>query len=180
MKEINYKLKYQELKSKMMNAVDTSFRLGYQQGMQDALTEQAQQQTAQAQVDAQQSGGAQQDPTKPANPEKSDKSTSEETPTEDGSQENPNGSELKQHIDKLEGMVAKSEIPMPDLLKGLEILKKFGASQGIANLPDNSKKALTMQEQIVGDLFKKWDIEEKKASTSIKDTLAIHGFTKGE
>jgi alcohol dehydrogenase class IV len=55
----DYKAKYNDLKMKYLNTVDLSWRLGYEQGLKDAQTEQAQQQQMQSDAMDQQAAGTQ-------------------------------------------------------------------------------------------------------------------------
>lgn len=61
---IDYKMKYKEMKSKMLESIDVSYRLGYEQGYKEATQEaqqaQVQQQMQQAQMMMQQAASAQQ------------------------------------------------------------------------------------------------------------------------
>jgi len=122
--------------------------------------------------------------------------------------QNPNGDELDQHISKLEGMLGKSEITsmeLGDLKKTLSDIKslqiqinltksmdaikntKMGKAPKAAlnftprlqaNLPEPAKKALSMQEKIVGDVFAKWAQEESKAASDISNILNVDGVVK--
>lgn len=128
--QVNYKQKYEELKLKFMESVDTAFRLGFEQGsvqgMQDA---QMQQQQMQAEQDAQmqqnagigQGQGSEGSPAGTEQMENPNGGGIEDVPDS----ENPAGSELDQHIAKLESMVSKSETPFADLAKTLSELKSI-------------------------------------------------------
>lgn len=132
--EINYKQKYQELKAKYMNAVDMAFRLGVEEGMKQSQLDQANQQLAEAQAQQQAMAGG--DPTggQPGDgsdtnnngapgvpsgggPDMSGSASVQPPPPAGAAQgavpmkesENPQGSELDQHISTLEGMLNKSE-----------------------------------------------------------------------
>src|ERR1700677_3890259 len=120
--EVNYKMKYQELKSKYMKAVDMAFRLGVEEGMKQGQLDNANQQLAQAQEqNTAAAGGAPGDPSQeggsPNNngaggtPDQGtgiDKSGAPSIqPGQPPASENPEGSELDQHISKLESMIAK-------------------------------------------------------------------------
>jgi len=107
--EINYKNKYMELRSKYMNDLDMAFRLGMEQGAQQAQQDQMAQQQAEAQQMQQaalqgQAGGAPGQDGAGGPPQ-------EGAPQGQGAQEpDMNGqaeSELDQHISKLESMVNK-------------------------------------------------------------------------
>lgn len=207
---VNYKQKYEDLKMKYMQDVDTAFRLGFEQG-----TVQGQQdaQMAQQQVEAEaqnaamgsqpgQGGGSEGSPAgaeQMANPNGGDIGDMEPDT------ENPSGSELDQHIAKLESMVSKSETSPEDLKKAISDIKSFRtqvtemkkssmAISGIAkalhkpdfkigkvashNMNDNAKRAVGMQEKIVSDIMKSWEEEEKTASNSISKILGVEGLKK--
>lgn len=200
--ETNYRSKYEQLKSQFMASVDTAFRLGYEQGAQEAQMEnvQAQQQQAAAEASAQQAG-------QDAQPGQQDSPAESKESVPEGMQEseNPEGSELDQHIATLEGMLGKSELTGEDLQKALKEVKSFKekitirkndkAIKGIAkalkpvfaiskkaniNLNDTAKNALLMQEKIVSDVMKSWETQEAKASKDIFSVLAVESLTKKE
>lgn len=187
MSSIDYREKYQALKLKFQSSVDLSFRLGYEQGQQDAQVEQMQQ----AQLAHQQ---AQMAPQVDENGQ----------PIEGDQQQDPNaeqaqGSELDQHISQLEGMLGKSELNMDDLKKVVNDLKfaqemkksdkavktiaknvgRFAISkQASSNLSPSAQKAVTMQEKIVQDIMKSWQEEESTASKEISKVLNREGLSK--
>jgi len=193
--ETNYRSKYEQLKSQFMASVDTAFRLGFEQGAQAAQTENLQAQ-------AQQQAAAQQ-PEQAGKPEDGTESEAPETMQES---ENPAGSELDQHIEKLESMLGKTELNGEDLQKALKEVKSFKekiairkndkaiksiakalnkpafsiGKQANRNLTDVSKGALNMQEKIINDVFKSWETQEQSASKDIFSILAIEGLTKKE
>jgi hypothetical protein len=234
--EINWKSKYQELKSKYMNAVDMAFRLGVEEGLKQGQLDSANQQLAQASAQQQDQaagggapgggdpsagggaggqlpGGKQNNNSAPGTPDQgggNDKSGAASVQPQPVSA-NPEGSELDQHIAKLESMISKSEDLDITVLKGaindlkslqksqkeqLELAKsqmaisaiskamhkpqfKFGV-QASHNLSSTAKAAATMQQEIVQDVFKKWEAEEKKASKDILSTISLEGIIKGE
>lgn len=130
--QINYKQKYQELKAKFMDSVDAAFRLGFEQGSQQAQMDQAMQQQQQAEEAAAQGAqpgqgfGAEGSPAgeeQQANPNGGPVAPMQES-------ENPAGSELDQHIAKLESMLGKSEqLDVKDLIKTVNDLKALQKSQ---------------------------------------------------
>lgn len=199
MKNQDWKLKYQDLKLKFMDAVDVSFRLGMEQGLQQAQMQQAQQQQADAQA-AQQAAMGQQ----PGQPGQEGQDMN--------SPESPDGSELDSHIGQLEGMLNKSKQDSPEqgaLQKSLDGIKAFqsnlrqaselrkseraikaiGKAMNIApftlskaatkNMSQSAQKALNMQEQMVADLMKAMEEEEAKAAESITKTLDFEQLIKG-
>lgn len=203
MPEINYKQKYLELKQKYMNAVDTAFRLGYEQGSSDAQQQAMQDQMAaqQAAEEAAAQGGGM--------PGEEGGAPAEGAPGEEQAPEsaNPGGSELDQHIAQLESMLGKSELTGEDLAElkksvdslkqGIEIRKSEKAIKGIAkalktpksfqlsktaaaNLTPTAKAAVSMQEKIVTDVMKAWEEEEQLAKGGISGILAKEGLLKKE
>lgn len=195
MPDINYKSKYQELKQKYKNSVDAAFRLGYEQGQNDAQVEQVQQQAADQQA-AEEAAQQQGQPGQPGQ----EGAPQEEQPQDSA---NPQGTELDQHISTLEGMLGKSELTEKDmdmLRKSIADIKfkadmrksdqavkniskalapKKAMSQSAQhNLTPKAKAALSAQEQIVGDIMKSWDAEESKVKTSISNIIASEGLKK--
>lgn len=205
--EINYKNKYMELRSRYMDDLEMSFRLGFEQGGQQAQQDQMMQQQQQAQeVEmAAAQGMAQGQPGQPGQPG----AGGPEQPPQPGQEAGaPQGSELDQHISKLEGMIAKAENLTPeelsksindlkqlqknwkeqaDLRKSAEAIKGIAKAlhkpqfkltkQASINLNSTAKAAVSMQHQIVNDVMKKMEEEEKRAGTDIKKLLAE--ITKG-
>lgn len=142
---INYKLKYQQLKSQFMDSIDVAFRLGYEQGAQqatiDSNQQQMQQQQAQAQL-GQQPGQPGQDQSvgqfsnnqkgssagaeQMGNPNAA--STHSAQPDSLQESENPAGSELDQHIAELEGMLKSEDATVAGLLEITSKIKNLRQS----------------------------------------------------
>jgi hypothetical protein len=232
--DINWKQKYTELKQKYMNSVDMAFRLGFEDGQKQASQDNAMQQQQQAQdqmtaaAGAPPGGGAGGPPgaggPKPPGgeaPEAAQPGDQQSaampggaTPNEApkpavpmAESEHPDGTELDQHIAKLESMI-KGELTTDDLQKSVDAIRQFRKSQlqtielkksqeaisGIAkalhkpafklgvqaqhNMSSNAKAAVSMQEKIVGDIMQKWEQEENKAGKGILAQLGIEGLTK--
>lgn len=207
--EINYKNKYLALRGKYMNDLDMAFRLGFEQGQQQAQQDQAMQaQQEQAQMDQMmaqaQGGGA---------PGQEGGESGEAAPGQpsEAPMEGAGGSELDQHIAKLESMIngapggASEEIQKS--LQSLKALRKAEldkiqfkkseqAVKGIAralhkpahklsvlashNLSSCAKAAVSMQHKIVNDVMSKMHEEEQRASSDIKNILSVEGITKKE
>lgn len=140
--EINYKNKYMELRSKYMNDLDVAFRLGFEQGGQQAQQDQAMQQEQQAQEIQTAAAGAQ--PGQPgaegAAPGGDPGMDQNSAGAPETGSEHPQGSELDQHIAKLESMIAKAEKSSPEELK-----KSFAEFQTIGQ--DLKKLQKSWQEQ---------------------------------
>ena len=206
---VDYRTKYLDLKTKYHETVDLAWRLGFEQGVQQAQLDQVVQQQAQADQMAMAANGQPQ----PGQPGEEDQSPEGQPGQgQDNGQpqsQNPNGDELDQHIQKLESMLGKTEInPMElgdlkktlndirslqvqiSLTKSLDSIKntKFGKLQKSqplsprlqANLPEPAKKALSMQENIVKDVFAKWAKDESQAASSISSILNVDGIVKKE
>lgn len=193
-----------ELRSKYMNDLDMAFRLGFEQGQQQAAQDQMMQ--AEAQRQQMELAAAQ------GQPQPGQESSGQEPGQEEQApgQESPEGqgqpSELDQHISKLESMIAKSEDNelkkgLQDLvslrkaeIQAIQIKKGDQAVKGIVkalhkpkfkmsvqashNLGSNAKQAVSMQQKIVTDILQKMEVEEKRANTDIKALLAQEGLTK--
>lgn len=205
--DINYKSKYLGLRMKFMGAVDTAFRTGYEQGMKDgAQQEQQMQQQQSQQLEMAQAQGQAQPGQPGAGSGAAPGQAQPESPyaVEAAASENPQGTELDQHIAKLESMLGQSEgvdktalaKAVSDLKFAIEMKKSSEAIPAIAkalhkpsfkfatnathNLSNSAKSAVTMQHKIVTDIMKGWEEEEKKASKDIASILSVEGLTKKE
>lgn len=215
--QLNYKNKYLELRSKYINDLDTAFRLGVEEGMKSAQQQQAvdAQQQAQEQelAEAQGMGGQPGEEGGQPGGEQSNEQPSAggEQGGEQGGQpqfgeDQGQGSELDQHIGKLEGMLGQNSSPeiqkSIDDIKNLRKVEKFRiemkksekAIAGIAkalhkpafklsalaqtNLTDSAKKSVSMQHKIVSDIMKSWQEEENKAGKDITNILNIEHLIK--
>jgi hypothetical protein len=207
--EISYKAKYQQLKMQYMNAVDVAFRIGFEQGKQQAELDQLSQQQQAEQEMAQSQAGAMGDPNAGGATGEAPQDAQQEPEMEPDS-EHPGGTELDQHIAKLESMLGKAETEPGELQKALHEIKVLRKSQLQAielkksaraikeiskalhrpafklsrqasfNMNDNAKKAVTLQHKIVDDVMKKWEEEEMRTAKSIGEILQIEGLTKKE
>lgn len=125
---VNYKQKYENLKAQYMNAVDTAFRLGFEAGSQQAQMDQVAQQ-AQQQAELEQAAAMGQQPGAPGEEAPQDGAPGQEQAP---MSEHPEGSELDQHIAKLESMLGKSETSPEDLKKAFDEVKSLRKSQKLA------------------------------------------------
>lgn len=197
--QIDYKMKYKELKLKFKETVDLAFRLGVTEGMRQGELQQAQQAMASAQQAA---AGAQ-----PGQPGEEGAAPGQEMP----GQGPADGSELDQHIGTLEGMLQKADPTSSEALslkKSLDGIKAFKTSLKQAhdlrkseaalaaigkamgskftlgkaatkNLSENAKGALNSQEEILNNVMKSFAEEEQKATEAIKKTLSLEQVLKG-
>lgn len=196
---INYKQKYEELKSRFMSAVDAAWNDGFQHGMESSQLDQAQQALAGPEMDpnGQPTEGAPQD-------QAVGTPSGQESPATPSN--NPNQDELGTHIEKLESMLGKAEISSSELgdlkktlndirslqvqinlTKSMETIKNTKLAKSLsfspknkANLSPNAQKTLTTQHDILKGVFAKWENESKQASSDISSILGIEGLTKKE
>jgi hypothetical protein len=201
----DYKSKYKELRAKYINDLDMAFRLGCEAGaqqaqMQQTLDTQAQMNEQNSQIE---SGDANLS-TEAGSPETNAQENSNAADNMESAQ--AGGSELDQHINRLEGMLGSDA--SPEVKKSLdailslrkaekqaqELRKSQAAISGIAkalhkpafklgvqashNLSDNAKKAVSLQHKIVNDVMKSWEEQENKAKNSIENILNIEGLLK--
>jgi hypothetical protein len=207
--EINFKKKYLELRSKYIADLDMAFRLGVEQGAQQAQQQQGQMNQEKLQQQQLEAGGmaGQHAPEEESEAPGQQEPKNDEMP-EEGAQPamETNGSELDQHINKLESALGSSA--SPEVKKSLEIIlslrkaekqalemkKAERAIPGIVkalhkpafkmgvqafhNLSDNAKQTVTLQHKIVNDVMKAWADEESKASNELESILNIENLLK--
>jgi len=217
MQNPNYKKKYLDLRSKYINDLDMAFRLGVEQGMQQAQQQQSLDAEARANEkemqmhQASMGGGA--NPENPnanqepgAGPSQDAPSAAPEANPMDAMQSEQRGSELDQHIGKLEGMLGSDSSPevqkslnaivslRKDEKMAAELRKSQASISAIAknlhkpafklgvqashNLNDNAKKSVSMQHKIVNDIMKSWKTEEQKAASQIENILNVENLLK--
>ena len=146
-KKTDWKSKYYELRSRHINAIDVSFRLGFQEGVKASELQNMQMQMQQAQQAAAAGmGGGGEMP-----PEAMGGAPEGGEGEEEMAEEEPEGDELDSSISELESLVSKKE--KIDFSKMLKSLHKSGA-----NKKNNSE--LSEKHKVVDDIIKKWD--EKK------------------
>ena len=191
-KGVDYKVKYEQLRSKYIQSMDEAFRLGYQQGMERGQVDAAQQQAQQAQEQAQQMqsqlGQAQGQPGQDqgALPPGVGEQPQDGQPQELGPDQVEGAqaaTELDAKIDELEqAMIGKSEGAELDLLKSLRksaatLRKSFDASTiklgtlASANLSAGDKQTLSRQQQIIDSCLQKWEDESRQATSSIAEVV---------
>jgi hypothetical protein len=206
MSETNWKAKYHDLRLKFMNAVDTSFRIGFEQGAKEAQMQAQAEAAAQAQAQAQQAAQMGGQPGEEGGEAAPGEEQGGEQPGGQPGGQAPGGSELDQHISTLESMVQKSEFTAEDvasLKKSMESLKAiqqekqakaainsiakalnrpnkvFSMSPAAkANLSSQAKSAVNAQEKLVSDVMKSWAEEEERAKGGILEKLAAEGILK--
>jgi len=178
----DYKQKYVELRTKFVEATDVSFRLGYEQGMKDAMMQQAQQQVEQAEQERQMQEQAMMQGGEPGQegmpPEEQAMQAEDGMPMEEDMTPEEGaaagGSELDQNIEELQGLVAKGEKPsVLDMRKAVEALADLRKSQR-AKLSQKTKADVSSQKKLVTGLLKKWEDESKETSSDLEEILKQH------
>ena len=178
-KKTDWKSKYYELRSRHINAMDVSFRLGFQEGLKAAEIQNMQMQLQQAQQAAaagmagggampSEAMGGEMPPEAMGGAPEGGAMPSEamggEMPPEamggapeggeeeiPAEEEEPEGSELDSSISELEQLVSKNE--KIDFSKMLKSLHKSGTNKkDILELSDKHKK--------IDEIFKKWDTKK--------------------
>jgi hypothetical protein len=135
--EINYKRKYLELRSKYIADLDVAFRLGFEAGGQQTQQQQAMDaQQQNQQMEHQQSLGHSGPMDQGMNQEQHQRSNPE----------NPTGSELDQHISKLESMLGNGESKpenVEEVKKSLEAILTLRKAEKFAAEMKKSEQAIS-------------------------------------
>ena len=153
MADLDYKQKYFDLRAKFLRAVDTAYRLGYEEGAKESQQQQAAAQLQDAQNTINQMSAGQ---TGQPQPDQSQ-------PDQGGQPQDPMG----QSMEELGQAVAKSE----NEKEALSFIAPLIGKSAHHNLDQNSKIAHTMQKKIVDNLMKKWDEESTKAVLDITKNI---------
>lgn len=161
--KVNWKAKYMELRSKYMNAIDVSFRLGFEEGKKQSDMEAAQMQLQQMQEAAAMGGQPGMESGEPL-PEESGE------PGMEGGQELPpeamaaegGGDELDASIDELEQYV-KSEEGKRDYAKLLKSFHNKKIQYKYESKDDRSRK--------LNSILKKWEEEDTKSQSGDNDLM---------
>ncbi len=168
---LDYRAKYKEMRAQLIKSSDLAFRLGYEQGMKDAQVEnmqmQMQQQAQQmAQQAAMMQGGQPGQEGQPMSEEEAamqeqggmpqDEQGMERAPMEEEQEMEPGqGTELDNHINELESLVAKGEKPtVTDLRKAVEALSNVRKNQK-AKMKANKPAVATAQKKLVDSILGK-------------------------
>lgn len=190
----DWKTKYMDIRAKLKDATDVAFRLGYEKGMKDgtqaaqmqAMAQQQQQQAAMMGGAPGQPGDLSQDPAMQGG----DPSQGGMPPEAGGDEDvmmggaapdaeadaEGGGSELDQHINELQSLVAKGEKPSV-----LDIRKAVTALAGIRKNQKNvwakkAEKIIPAQKKVVDSILKKWENESKQPSEGLEKIIKEHGL----
>lgn len=188
----DYKIKYEQLKANFISTVQKSYALGLEAGLQQAQMQNLQQQASDAQAQLQALQNPQvdangqpmqpgQDPNAPQDPsqnpnaqnaQQQDPNAQNAQPAQFGqSPDDGSGTELDNHLNELEGLVAKGEKPsLPELRKKIEEITGLRKAQ--KQPAKQAKQVESSQKQLLNSILKSWKQEAPKVSNSIADIIA--------
>ena len=193
---IDYKMKYKEMKAKMLESVDVSYRLGYEQGFKEATQEaqMAQMQQQQQEAAAMQQAAMGQDPNAQQDPNAMGGDQGQGMPPEAGGQMPPEmggqmppeemgqegepqqSGELDQYLAELENMVSKGEKPsVIDLRNKVTEIATLRKSQK-ERMKSNRQQVVSAQKSIVDNLIKKWGSKTEETSEDIEKLIREKGI----
>ena len=193
--KLDYKQKYLEMRSKLLESTDVAYRLGFEEGyklaQQEAQAQMMQQQQEQQAMMAQQEAAMQGQEGEPSPEEMAmmeeqgmmpeqmpEQMPPEELPPEE-LQQPQNATELDEHIAELENLVAKGEKPsLINLRNKVEELKTLRKAQ--KETFKRKQQATTIsQKKLVNNILEKWEKEaneKDELDKLIKETgLEIEG-----
>jgi NADH dehydrogenase/NADH:ubiquinone oxidoreductase subunit G len=189
---LDYRAKYKEMRAQLIKSSDLAFRLGYEQGMKDAQVEnmqmQMQQQAEQAaQQAAMMQGGQPGQEGEPMSEEEAamqeqggapqDEQDMEQAPMEDEQEMvQGQGTELDNHINELESLVAKGQKPtVTDLRKAVEALSDLRKNQK-SKMKANKPAVASAQKKLVDNILGKWERESKMTAENLEELIATEGL----
>jgi len=180
----DYKQKYQNLRTKFIEATDVAFRLGVETGMKEAqmqqMAQQAQQQAEQEammQQQMMQQGGEPQIDPETGEPIPQEGAPMEEgVPMEEGGEPQGGGmaTELDEKIDELQSLVAKGEKPsILDMRKAVEGIADIRKSQK-TRVSKKMERQVSAQKSFVNNLLTKWEEESTEVKGELGEILKQH------
>jgi len=181
----DYRVKYIDLRSKLVESTDVAYRLGYEEGLKKGQ-EQAQQQMEQQQAEMEQQqmmaqqGMEGQEGQMPQGMEGQEGQEGQMPQGMEGQesqmpqgQEEFEGSEIDQHINELESLVAKGEKPkVTDIRKAVLALAGLRKSQKIK--ASELKATASSQRNIVKNILKSFEKETKEEYQGLEDIIKEH------
>jgi hypothetical protein len=184
----DYKVKYLDLRAKLLESTDVSYRLGYEDGLKEGQQAAQQQQMEQQMMEQQQAaamGGAMPPGAEGGAPpppgmegEMPPEEMGAQMPQAGGEEDmgEAEGSELDQHIGELESMVQKGEKPLvSDLRKAVESLSTLRKSQK-AKKSQKVQRVVSSQKSLVDNIMKKWENESKNVGENLESIIREHGI----
>jgi hypothetical protein len=172
---LDYKAKYLELKARMLENTDMSYRLGYEQGFKDCQSQAQEQAIGQiAQQNSQPQNGQVGPDGQPQNAQVPNIQNQDQDMQGEGQEVQPEG-ELDQHINELEQLVAKGEKPtlltIRDTVTKLSELRKSQVNK----IKDKNNKLESAQKKLINKVLSKWD-SEKSTDLDIDKLLEDNGI----
>ena len=171
----NYKVKYIDMRAKLLEATDVAYRLGYEEGLKEG-EQVAQQKEAEEAALQQQAAMGDMPPEEGSMP-----SEEGSMPPEEGSMP-PEGideeaaSELDDHIDQLHSLVAKGEKPkVTDLRKTIKSLTNLRKSQK-DKWRKKTEKTTSSQKNLVDGILAKWEKESKNVTENLENIIKEDGI----
>ena len=189
---VDYKAKYLDLRSKFAKTTERYYRTGYEAGMkegqmaaqQEQMQMQQQQEMMAQGIDPEtgqpMEGGGAVDPETGMPMEGDPAAMGEEgqIPPE-GEMGEEGGTELDQHINELEGLVAKGEKPkVTDLRKAILSLSNVRKNQRNQLKSNHKDVTVSKQKSLVENMLKKWESEanSKSVTEGLEDIIESEGI----
>jgi len=177
---INYKTKYLELRTKYMQDLDVAFRLGVEQGMQQAQQQHAveseakaqdmQMQQQQIQAQGQAGEGAE-------GGNNFDQGDTEQKPGESGQDLQARGSELDQHISKLESALgggSSGTPPSPEVQKSLqEVISMMKHEKEVIEMKKSEQAIAGIAKALHKPSFKVGAVAQHNLTSDAKSNLSL-------
>lgn len=186
-----WKIKYFDLKQKFLDATDTAYRLGYEQGAKDTQIEMQAQQMAQQQaqqaamqdgaVGVDENGNPVDEMGNPVDPNQMSPEMQDQAMQEGGEELPPDvdpevSQQLDNHINELESLVSKGEKPkVTDLRKVVDGLVSLRKSQK-QKWKKNVEKRSSAQKSLVDGILAKWEKESKDVTKDLEDQILKEGL----
>ena len=164
------------MRAKMVEAADTAFRLGMEEGMKQAEMQMAQQQAQQQQE--QEAMMAQQQAQQEGMPEEGAPEEMEGQPMEQAPEEMDEeaGNELDQKMNELQDLVAKGEKPsVVSLRKKVDEITELRKSQK-QRLSQKQQSIVTSQKKMVDNILAKWEKESNDVTENIEEAIRQNGI----
>ena len=173
----DYKTKYLDMRAKLLEATDTAYRLGFEEGMkegQQAAQQQQMEMEAQAAAMGQPGVEGGMPPEMGGGEEMSPEMGGAPAPEEMGGEEE--GSELDSQISELENLVSKGEKPsVLTMRKAVEKLSTIRKTQK-DTWSKKRQKTVSTQKKLVDNILNKWENESKSVTENLEDIIKEHGI----
>lgn len=199
----DFKVKYKELRAKVLESNDMSYRLGFEAGLKQAAQDNAQMQIQQLTQQAAAMQGQQIDPAtgqpvpgaqeqpgeqqvdengQPIDPTMQDASMGGQ-PMQDAGGQPPmeemapgQGTELDMYINELEELVAKGEKPtVTDLRKAVTALADVRKAQKL-KMKENKPAVISAQKSMVDNILKGWAKESTLTADNLEERIKSEGL----